>query len=81
LLWRCWHNIRFAERYMDDPGFPLSRNLRWVVKSAKTDFIVLIFFSLFADLWQLVILFWLVGTSIVVRRLVEQTLLEEEFAH
>ena len=80
LLWRCWKNIGFAERYMDDPDFPLSRNLRWVVKSTKTDFIVLVFFSMFADLWQLVILFWLVGISIVVRRMVEQALLEEEFA-
>ncbi len=80
LLWRCWRNIGFAEHYMEDPSFPLSRNLRWVVKSTKTDFIVLVFFSLFADLWQLVILFWLVGISIVIRRMVEQTLLQEEFA-
>jgi len=81
LLWRCWRNIGFAEYYMNDPQFPLSRNLRWVVKSTKTDFIVLIFFSLFADLWQLVILFWLVGISIVVRRMVEQTLEQEAFAY
>jgi O-antigen ligase len=81
LLWRCWRNIGFAERYIDDPNFPLSKNLRWVVKSAKTDFIVLIFFSMFADLWQLVILFWLVGISIVIRRMVEQVLLEEEVAY
>jgi O-antigen ligase len=81
LLWRCWRNITFAERYLDDPNFSLSRNLRWVVKSAKTDFIVLIFFSLFADLWQLVILFWLVGISIVIRRMVEQSLVQEELAY
>jgi O-antigen ligase len=81
LLWCCWRNISFAEHYMDDPDFPLSRNLRWVIKSTKTDFIVLVFFSLFADLWQLVILFWLVGISIVIRRMVEQYLLEEDFAY
>jgi hypothetical protein len=80
LLWRCWRSIQFADRYLSDPTFPLSKNLRWVVKSTKTDFIVLIFFSLFADLWQLVILYWLVGVSIVMRRMVEQTLLEEEVA-
>ena len=42
---------------------------------------MLIFFSIFADLWQLVILFWLVGISIVVRRMVEQTLEQEAFAY
>jgi O-antigen ligase len=81
LLWRCWGNLQFAERFMGDPSFPLSRNLRWVVRSAKIDLLVLVFFSLFADLWQLVILFWLVGIGIVVRRMVEQTLREEEFAY
>jgi hypothetical protein len=39
--------------------------------------VVLVFFSLFADLWQMVILFWLVGLGIVMRRLVEQTALQE----
>lgn len=81
LLWRCWRNIGFAERYMETADFPLSKNLKWVVKSTKTDLIVLVFFSIFADLWQLVILFWLVGISIVIRRMVEQILLEEELAY
>jgi hypothetical protein len=39
-----------------------------------------VFFSLFADLWQLVILFWLVGLGIVMRRLVEQTAFEQSLA-
>jgi O-antigen ligase len=81
LLWRCWRNIEFAEHYMDDPSFPLAGSLRWVVKSTKANFVVLVFFSLFADLWQLVILFLLVGLSVVVRRMVEQTLREEAFAY
>jgi len=81
LLWRVWRNIQFADRYFSDPDFPLSKNLRWVVKSTKTDFIVLVFFSIFADLWQLVILYWLVGISIVLRRMVEHELLEEEVAY
>ncbi|MBI3786123.1 MAG: O-antigen ligase family protein [Deltaproteobacteria bacterium] len=68
LLWRCWRNIRYAERSVDDPEtvFP---ELRWIVKSTKTDFVVLVFFSAFADLWQLVILYWLVGIGIVLRRM------------
>ena len=76
VLWRCWGNIRFAERCIDAPDGPL-HDLRWVVKSTKTDFVVLIFFSAFADLWQLVILFWLVGIGIVLRRLYEQALFEQ----
>ena len=80
LLWLTWRNIGFAERHMEDPNFPYAKNMKWVVKSTKTDFIVLIFFSAFADLWQLVILYWLVGISIVLRRMVEQVLLEEQSA-
>jgi O-antigen ligase len=76
LLWRCWRNIRFAEAEVSDPNSPLA-SVRWIVMSAKTDFVVLIFFSLFADLWQLVILFWLVGIGIVMRRMCEQVLQEE----
>jgi hypothetical protein len=79
LLWRTWRNLRWVERYLVDPTFPL-HHIAWIVKGAKVSFLVLIFFSIFADLWQLVILFWLVGLSIVIRRMVEQTLDEEEAA-
>jgi O-antigen ligase len=72
LLWRTWRNFRFAERYVSDPQSPLA-DLAWIVRAGKTSLAVLVFFSVFADLWQLVILFWLVGLSIVVQRLVEQT--------
>jgi O-antigen ligase len=80
LLWRTWRNLRYAEQYVRDPEFPLSF-LYWVIRSAKVSFIVLIFFSIFADLWQLVILFWLVGLGVVMRRLVDQTLIEEAPAY
>ena len=79
LLWRCWRNIRFAERYVDDPNFtiPELNDLRWIIKSTKTDLFVLIFFSAFADLWQLVIVFWLVSIGIVLRRMFEQAMLTQ----
>lgn len=69
LLWPTWVNLRRCERYIDAPGSPLGE-VSWVVKSAKVSLLVLIFFSLVADLWQLVILFMLVGVSVVARRLV-----------
>lgn len=74
LLWRCWRNIRLAESCVEDPTFaiPELSDLRWIIKSTKTDLFVLIFFSAFADLWQLVIVFWLVSIGIVLRRLFEQ---------
>jgi O-antigen ligase len=75
LLWCTWRNFRFAESYVTDPEFPLA-HLAWIVKALKISLLVLVFFSLVADLWQLVILFWLVGLSIVIRRLVEQTLVQ-----
>jgi O-antigen ligase len=76
LMWRTWVNLRFAERHVVDPASPLF-DLAWIVKSAKVSLLVLIFFSMVADLWNLVILFMLVGLSVVVRRLVEQTLRDE----
>jgi len=72
LLWCTWRNFRYAERQLPYAGYELAR-LSWILRSAKASFIVLVFFSLFADLWQLVILFWLVGLSIVIRRLIEQS--------
>lgn len=76
LFWGTWKNLRFAERYVTDPRFPLA-HLRWVVSSAEVNLVVLAFFSLVADLWQYVILFWIVGVGIVMRRLVEQALTRE----
>ena len=77
LLWCTWQNLRWAESYMADPRFPMS-DITWIVKGAKASFLVLIFFSLFADLWQMVIIFWLVALSVVIRRLVEHTLAVEQ---
>jgi len=71
LLWRTWHNLRIVEHYVSVPEFPLAE-LYWIAKSAKTSFVVLLFFSIFADLWQLVILFWLIGLGITMRRMVEE---------
>lgn len=79
LLWQTWRNLRVCDVQMRDQSFPLT-HLRWIVKSCEVSFVVLVFFSLFADLWQLVILFWLVGLSIVMRRLVDQTLFEQSLA-
>ncbi len=80
LLWRTWRNLTFVEEWIYRGSSRLA-GLLWIIKSAKVSFWVLIFFSLFADLWQLVILFWLVGTGIVLRRLVEQEQMEEWYAY
>ena len=76
LLWRTWRNLRSAEQYVSEPGSSLA-SLKWVVESAEVNLLVLVFFSAFADLFQLVILFWLVGLGIAIRRLGEQRALEE----
>ncbi len=75
LLWQTWRNFRYSELYISRPGSPLA-SLNWVVKSAKVALLVLVFFSLFADLWQLVIVFWLVGLGIVFRRMIDQLAIE-----
>ncbi len=79
LLWQTWQNLRVCDLHMRDPSFPLA-DLLWIVKSCEVSFVVLIFFSIFADLWQLVILFWLVGLGIVMRRMVEQGVFEQSLA-
>jgi hypothetical protein len=80
ILRRTWNNFRFAETWIRAANGPLS-DLLWIVKAAKASLLVLLFFSLVADLWQLVILFWLVGLGIVLRRLVERAQREEAFAY
>jgi len=75
LLWRTWRNFRYAESYVSDPDSPLS-SLHWVVKSGRVSLLVFVFFSAFADLWQFVLLFWLVGLGVVLRRLVDQAALQ-----
>ena len=76
LLWRTWRNLRSVEAYLRDRNSPLAQ-LNWVVHSAEVNLLVLVFFSLFADLWQLVVLFWLIGLSVVVCRMVEHAAFEE----
>lgn len=80
ILWLSWRNLRIAEHYTGLPGFPLA-DLRWIVKSAKVSLIVFGFFTWVADLWNLVILFILVGFGIVVRRQVEIVLQRQAFAY
>ncbi len=79
LLWLTWRNLRSVMPYIRAPGSPLA-SLRWIVHSVEVDLYVLAFFSLFADLWQFVTLFLLVGLSIVISRLAEQRALEETVA-
>lgn len=79
ILWRTWRNFRYVEPYITAPDSPLA-NLSWVVKSGRTTLIVMLFFSFFADLWQFVTLFLLVGLGIVLRRLVGQAAGEEAAA-
>lgn len=76
LLWRIWRNIRFAEPYVVLPDFPVS-GIGWIVKACKTDLVVFLFFAAFADLFQEIVIFWLLGLSIVVRRFVEIELMNE----
>ncbi len=68
LFWGTWRNFGIAEQLL--PAGRL-RDLSWVVKGAQVGLITLVIFSLFADLWQSIVLFWLVGLGIVLRRYAE----------
>jgi O-antigen ligase len=72
VLWYTWRDIRVAEYYTRLPEFPLSY-LTWIVKATKVSLIVFVFFSAVADLFNLVLLFMLIGFAVSLRRIVEQT--------
>lgn len=72
VLWYTWRDIRVAEYYVRLPEFPLAY-LTWIVKATKVSLVVFIFFSVVADLFNLVLLFMLIGFAVTLRRIVEQT--------
>jgi hypothetical protein len=61
-----------AEYYVRLPDFPLAY-LTWIVKATKVSLIVFVFFAAVADLFNLVLLFMLIGFAVSLRRIVEQT--------
>jgi hypothetical protein len=71
VLWFTWRDLRIAEYYVTMPEFPLA-HLTWIVKATKASLIVLTYFSLVADLFNLVLLFMLIGFAVTLRRVVEQ---------
>ncbi len=77
VLWGTWRNLRAAEAYVTARGSPLA-DLAWIVKASKVSFVVLVFFSMFADLWNLVILFLLIAIGVVLQRIVEEAKRVEE---
>lgn len=79
LFWWTWQNLQFADAYVSAPFSPLGE-LSWIVKSSKVHLLVLLFFSLVADLWNFVILFMIVGYGVVLRRFVEQSMREDALA-
>ncbi|GBD25698.1 hypothetical protein HRbin30_01022 [bacterium HR30] len=80
LLWRTWQNYRYAEAWMVAAPPSAVTDLLWIAKAAKISLLALVFFSLVADLWQFVLLFWLVGISVVLRRLVEMDMQRARWA-
>ena len=80
LLWRTYRNLRVSEHYVTMPHFPLAE-LAWVVKAARISLIVFIFFTLVADLYNLVLLYMLVGFGIVIRRQVEAVVQRESLSY
>lgn len=72
VLWYTWRDVRIAEYYVRLPEFPLAY-LTWIVKATKVSLVVFTFFALVADLFNLVLLYMLIGFAVSLRRIVEQT--------
>lgn len=71
VFWYTWRDIRIAEYYVRLPEFPLAY-LTWIVKATKVSLVVFAFFALVADLFNLVLLYMLIGFAVTLRRIVEQ---------
>lgn len=80
LMWRTWRSLNYSLHYLSLPGFPLAE-LEWVVKAARVSLVVFAFFTFVADLLNLVLLFLLIGTSVVVRRQVEQVVQRQSLSY
>ncbi|HVN86583.1 MAG TPA: O-antigen ligase family protein [Candidatus Binatia bacterium] len=69
LFWRAWQNLVVAQQRLPHRG---EGDFRWIVKAARVAVFTLAAFSLVADLWSNIVLFWLVGLTVVCRRYAEQ---------
>ncbi|MBI4514413.1 MAG: O-antigen ligase family protein [Deltaproteobacteria bacterium] len=69
LFWRTWGNLSTARRLLPPPR--QLRDINWMVSGARVGLIAVVVFSMFADLWQAIPLFWLVGLGVTMRRYAE----------
>lgn len=69
LFWYTFQNLSVAQQLL--PPARRVRDLNWIVSGARTGVIAIAVFSLVADLWQSIVLFWLIGLGIVLRRYAE----------
>jgi hypothetical protein len=69
LFWYTFQNLSVAQQLL--PPARRVRDLNWIVSGARTGVIAIAVFSVVADLWQSIVLFWLIGLGIVVRRYAE----------
>ncbi len=66
LFWVTWRQLSAMRRLAAERPVP---GLGWLVEAVQTVFALLLFFSLFADLWQAVYLFLVIGMAASMRRL------------
>lgn len=70
LFWVTWRQVNFACRYA-------RADMRWVARGLRMNFLLLMFFSLFADLWLNPVTYTVVGLTIVVARYVRRERVRE----
>lgn len=65
LFWVTWKDLRWLEHQrLTEEGPPL-----WLVKAVKTTFVLFLVFSMFAEIWLEILVFLLIGMTIVMKRL------------
>ena len=70
VFWQTWQNLTVANRLIPSTG--RLQGVLWIVRGCRAGLITLVVFSAFADLWQFIIVFWLIGLGVVLRRYAEQ---------
>ncbi|MCE5336683.1 MAG: O-antigen ligase family protein [Desulfobacteraceae bacterium] len=69
LFWTTWKDLKWLQRQPLAPDGPP----RWLIRTVRTTFLLFLVFSLFAEFWLEIIIYLLIGMTIVMKRLQENS--------
>ena len=76
LFWTTWRDLRFIEK---QPIFPSGPSL-WMIKSMRTVLLLYLLFSFFAEVWNDLMTFLIIGLSIIMKKMYEDNMAKRQMA-